>query len=39
MPLWRNARDGKTGIAVAGAPRERLSTYDDTDISATSNSW
>ena len=39
MHEWRNTRDGKTGIATNGRfGWNSDSTYDDSDISAASNS-
>ena len=39
MPWWRNARDGKTGIATNGqSPAAKRVTNDASDISAASNS-
>jgi hypothetical protein len=38
-PLCRNAREVNAGIAMnGGSGASRLSTYDDSDISAASNS-
>lgn len=37
---WRNIRDGKTGMAMNGrAGVNSETTYEESDISATSNSW
>jgi len=42
MPLCRKAREGNTGIAMngraPGSSASRLITYEDSDISAASNS-
>ena len=40
MHEWRKKRDGNTGIATNGriGPRSSDTQYDDSDISATSNS-
>jgi hypothetical protein len=39
MLAWRNMRDGKIGIATNGRGSRNMDTvYDDSDISATSNS-
>ena len=40
IPLWRNMRDGKIGIAMnCGLSANNESVYEDNDNSATSNSW
>ena len=39
MHEWRKSRDGKTGIAMnGGSSRDSDTVYDESDISATSNS-
>ena len=40
MALWRKLREGKTGMAMKGCfSRISETLYEESDISAQSNSW